>query len=276
MKLKSRLFVHTEGAMTAEACVCSSAVIIIFALFLTIAGYCSCYFAVKSFIDEKARETSAMAYATGIYIPGVVSPAGLADETARRMKNLIIYHGQSGGDIYFIASYKYRSLFGDFGARVRSGFTKWEGDGRKDGERPVWELPANERGKKLEEIFGGGLPEYFPVIDGYDHMTGKAVAIVSIDITLDVYQSGNELKKLLYEKIDELADFRQGACDGFSITEKDIDGRELLVVIPENAMNRGQSDSFAECARHANARGIAMVVKRYQKAPEKVIASDDE
>ncbi|MFO7612520.1 MAG: hypothetical protein R6W99_08585 [Clostridia bacterium] len=276
MKLRSRLCVHTEGAITAEACVCSSAVIIIFALFLTIAGYCGCYAGVKSFLDEKARDTSALAYATGIYIPGVISSTGLAEETARQVKNLIIFHGQSGGEIYFIASYKYRSLFGDFGARVYSGFTKWEGDGRSEGGQSVWELPANTRGQKIEEIFGGGLPEYFPVIDGYDPMTGKAVAIVSIDTTLDTYKAGSGLINLLYEKIDGLADFRQGACDGFTITEKDIDHRELLVVIPENAMNRSQSDVFGQCVRYAGTRGITMVLKRYQKAPEKGFAQDDE
>lgn len=249
--------------MTAEAAVCGAAVIMLFSLFITIAGYCRAYADVKEYADEKAREVSLVCHTAGMSFPGIIPAAGY--QNPGQVKNLFLCHESWGEETHINVSYTYASLLGDFRVSMNSVFTKWEGDAPQDFES-VWKLPPNERGRKIEEIFGGGLPEFFPVLDAYDPVTGHAAAIVSMDTTLGKYESGSMIREVLHGKIDELASFDYGKSGETVITAMDIDSRELIVVLPENPLEPIQQEVLDECCIYASGREIGLRIKRYQTA----------
>ncbi|MDX1358958.1 MAG: hypothetical protein R3232_09025, partial [Clostridia bacterium] len=228
MRLKSQRQFHTEGAITAEIAICSAVIILLFALFISIAGYIRTYDAVKEFIDRKAMDTAVLGYAAGIDIPGIISSDGLFCKGHSGIRNLIIYSESWGEEVRLNGSYTYVSPIGGFRVRMSSYFTKWKGDAPEEG-KSIWDLPPAERGKKLEEIFGGGLPEFFPVLDAYDDISGHAAVIVSIDTTLERYKKGPALKETINDKINDLVTFCHGECEGDVITGMDIDTRELII-----------------------------------------------
>ncbi|MDX1359620.1 MAG: hypothetical protein R3232_12370, partial [Clostridia bacterium] len=193
MRLKLLSRNHTDGMITAEAAVCAAAVIMLFAVFMTIAGYCRSYSAVKQFADKKARDISLLSYGVQVEMPGII-PAGDFNNSGQ-IRNLIVYHEGWGDETRVNASYTYTSLLGNFRVAISSVFTKWKGDAPQD-FRSVWELPPNERGRKIEEIFGGGLPEFFPVLDAYDPISGHAASIVSMDTTLGKYIDGRMIREV--------------------------------------------------------------------------------
>lgn len=256
---------HTKGSVTAETCICSAVMIILFSLFLTITGYCRCYVEVKTYLDLKVKETALFNYTTGFDVPVIIPSGNFAGVSGNLMKNLFIYSAQQNDEIVMTASYKYISLFGNFSTKIHSGFTKWEGDGNGESTVSVWELPPAARGKKIEELFGGGLPEFFPVLDSHNKLSGRAVSIVSINITLPVYESGTELYNIIKEKTDQLASFTRGECDGVVITDENIFIRELVVVIPENPMSEAQYARLDEACVYAGLLDIYLKFERYQK-----------
>lgn len=265
MKLKFLLHNRTEGIITVEIAVCSFAVIMLFALFFTITGYCRAYLTVKEYTDTKIRDTAVFGYAAGFYVPGIISTADFRTKQELQIKNLIIFNESWGDEIKFNSSYTYVSLLGNFRVKMSSYFTRWAGDMPKS-DKVVWDMSPIERGKAIEAVFGGGLPEFFPVIDAYDEISGKAASIVSIDTTLAYYKSGTQIKNLIFEKTKELAEFEYGAYQDVYISKKDIESRELIVVIPENQINDEQNEALMDCMGLANENNILMTVKRFQYA----------
>lgn len=98
----------------------------------------------------------------------------------------------------------------------------------------VWELHNFERGRVLEELYGGNLPDKFPVIDIFDKKTGECFMIVSVDTTAPTYRSYENLRKLVSENADRLSSFKGGDCDGVKITEAQIRSKKIILVIPDN------------------------------------------
>lgn len=267
MKLKFRLPLHTKGFMTAETAVCSASLILLFALFFTLTGYCRAHQSVKEFTDEKARDTAVLGYALGIDVPGIIPTADFENVKNGSIDNLIIFYESWGEEVKLNASYTYSSLLGKFRVKLSSQFTKWTGDNMKDG-KSVWSMSPIDRGKMIESIFGGGLDEFFPVIDTFDEISGHAASIVSIDTTLETYRTGTELINVIKEKTDGLNEFAYGEYEGFVITEYDIEKRELIVVLPENQLNDKQLAAIDECTGYAAEKSIILTVKRYQYVPE--------
>ncbi len=275
MKLKLPSRNHIEGVITVETAVCSAAMILLFSLFFTITGYCRAYLSVKEFIDIKAQDTALLGYVLNVDVPGMISTEGFENVKNGSVNNLMVFCENWGEEIKLNASYTYASLIGNFRVSMYSYFTKWDSDTVKNGES-VWLLPPVERGKAIESIFGGGLPEFFPVIDAFDEISGHAASIVSADTTLDSYASGTELKNVLMQKADELASFKFGECDETVITGKDIDSRELILVIPENPLNEKQQLAINECFEYVSEISIVLSVKRYQNAPVPVTVQQQE
>lgn len=275
MKLKLPSRNHIEGVITVETAVCSAAMILLFSLFFTITGYCRAYLSVKEFIDIKAQDTALLGYVLNVDVPGMISTEGFENVKNGSVNNLMVFCENWGEEIKLNASYTYASLIGNFRVSMYSYFTKWDSDTVKNGES-VWLLPPVERGKAIESIFGGGLPEFFPVIDAFDEISGHAASIVSADTTLDSYASGTELKNVLMQKADELASFKFGEYDETVITGKDIDSRELILVIPENPLNEKQQLAINECFEYVSEISIVLSVKRYQNAPVPVTVQQQE
>lgn len=267
MKLKFPLPRHTEGFITAETAICCASLIILFALFFTLTGYCRAYQSVKEFTDKKARDAAVLGYALGFDVPGILSANGFEDVKNGSVDNLMIYCESWGEELKLNASYTYSSMLGKFRVKVSSMFTKWAGDDLN--EESVWLLSPIDRGKMIESIFGGDLDEFFPVIDAYDEISGHAASIVSVDTTLEIYQTGTGISKVIREKIDDLNKFTYGEYEGFVITEYDIESRELVVVLPENLLNEKQLAAIDECAGYAAENSIIFTVKRYHYVPEK-------
>ena len=78
------------------------------------------------------------------------------------------------------------------------------------------------------------------------------------------------------QKADELASFKFGEYDETVITGKDIDSRELILVIPENPLNEKQQLAIDECYKYVSEISIIMSVKRYQNAPIPVTVQQEE
>ncbi len=275
MKLKLPSRNHIEGAITVETAVCSATMILLFSLFFTITGYCRAYLSVKEFIDNKAQDTALLGYVLDVDVPGIISTEEFENVKNGSVNNLMIFCENWGEEIKLNASYTYVSLIGNFKVSMKSYFTKWNSDTIENGES-VWLLPPVERGKVIESIFGGGLPEFFPVIDAFDEISGHAASIVSADTTLDIYASGMELKNMIKQKADELALFEFGEYDETVITGKDIDSRELILIIPENPLNENQQLAINECYKYVSEISIILSVKRYQNAPAPVTVHQQE
>jgi len=275
MKLKFLSRNHIKGIVTVETAICSAVMIILFSLFFTITGYCRAYMSVKDFIDDKAHDTALLGYVLGFDVPGIISTTGFENVKNGSVKNLMIFSENWGEEVKLNASYTYASFIGNFRVSMCSCFTKWSGDAVDECES-VWLLPPAERGKVIESIFGGGLPEFFPVIDAFDEISGHAASIVSADTTLDVYVSGTELRNVIEEKADELASFDYGKYEDIVITGKDIDSRELILVIPENSLNEKQQMAINECMEYVSDKSIVLSVRRYQKAPKTVSVQQQE
>lgn len=269
MKLKYLLQNHTDGVITIETAICSIVMILLFSVFFSITGYCRAYMMVNEYICDKAEDKALVGYILGLDVPGIVSTSGFEDIKNGSVKNLIILSESWGEEIKINASYTYASFVGDFRVSMQSYFTKWDSDTLEKGES-VWLLPPVKRGKVLESIFGGGLPEFFPVLDAYDDLSGHAASIVSIDTTRDSYESGKELEKVIKRKTDELVLFTFGEYEEIIITGMDIDSRELIIIIPENPLNEKQQSELNKCRKYMTDKSILMTVKRYQNAPKQV------
>lgn len=265
MKLKYLSQKHIEGAITAEIAICSLAVIMLFALFFTITGYCRTYLAVKEYVDIKIQDEAVLDYTVGFDVPGIISTSDFYSVQMKQIKNLILFSKSWGEELNLYSSYTYISLLGNFKVKIRSQFTRWTGDSPK-GSIVVWDLAPIERGKVIEAVFGGGLPEFFPVIDAYDEISGNAASIISIDTTLSYYESGTQIKNTIVENVKELTAFKYGKYEEYTITDKDIESRELIVVIPENQLNDNQSDILTDCVGFAKENGILLTIKKYQFA----------
>jgi hypothetical protein len=187
-------------------------------------------------------------------------------ETGGAAKGPTAYYYKSGNEIRIRAAYSYRSPLGDFPVRFESVFTAWQGDGGEPTGKTVWDYANFKRGRIIEERFGGGLPEFFPVLDSYDPMSGTAASITSMDTTLETYRDGGGICEKLFGEIEEISGFTGARKEGLEICEKDIEKREMLVVIPENPLTAGQLKAFEQCRSKAMASGVVFTLKRYQHA----------
>ncbi len=127
----------------------------------------------------------------------------------------------------------------------------------------IWNLSNFERGKKIEELFGGNLPHFFPVADYYDH--GMVMSILSINHTKETYQSDAALRKTLEDFAKKLYNFNGGEYKGTVIPEGSIISREIKLVFPEDDFTSSQQNVIDNFITHANNMGIRVTIERYQK-----------
>jgi hypothetical protein len=135
----------------------------------------------------------------------------------------------------------------------------------------LWSMSNFQRGLKIRRLFGGDLPSNFPVIASFSN--GKAIMIKSVDMTAPSYQKGDNVQELLNGYIEELAGFK-GQDKPFGsgkiiINRENIKTRELLLVIPQNKLTQANEDLLDSFASKAEAKDIALVVKRYGMKADK-------
>ncbi|MBN1623478.1 MAG: hypothetical protein JW903_03835 [Clostridia bacterium] len=259
--------VNTRGTVSAEAAIGSASMILFFAVFISLAGYFVTAAQVKSIAFDKAVESSITMYAADIVLPVTMYYRPVGVKYPEMAKNLVFLGITSEESVKIIASYKYPSIFGDIKTTLSSVCPLWCGDGKSAAdEECVWNLAPNERGRRIEQLFGGNLPEFFPIIDSFDFISGEAICILSIDTTLEVYKTENEIRKVIEEEAEKLRNFSSGASGGVKINPNDISSRKLLVVIPQNQLSDDQENMLEDIVFATMDSGIQVEVKRFQIA----------
>lgn len=266
MKLKFVSQKNTEGSITAEACICSLALILFISLFFTIIGYCGLHSIVRVEVNKQMTNTAIINHVSGMAYAGLLDMSKVNEKFGGMVKRPIAYFIKTGNEIRVRTSYVYVSPLGEFNVKFLSSFTAWEGDGEQNLDTSVWRKGPLERGKAIGEIFGSGLPEFFPVIDAYDPMSGNAVSVISVNTSLDSYRDGDRLEEVILEALKKLYKFSGARCEGFELCSKDIETREILVVVPTNPLNAGQLRALESCKIQSKVLDIMFTLKRYQKA----------
>lgn len=98
----------------------------------------------------------------------------------------------------------------------------------------IWSLSNFQRGKAIESEFGSNLPEFFPVIDIFDYVSGQCVMIASIDTSSPGNRNYEYFKKQVYSLAKKLSEFEGGEADNIRITSDMITARKLLLIVPDN------------------------------------------
>lgn len=126
----------------------------------------------------------------------------------------------------------------------------------------IWSLSNFERGKLLQEQYGRNLPQFFPIIDYYQH--GTAGIIRSINHTLKTYQDDRMLEQVLDQLSKELLGFQGASYGGIIVEGERITKREILLIFPEDDFTSGQQavvDRFVGICRGI---GIDVTIERYE------------
>lgn len=129
----------------------------------------------------------------------------------------------------------------------------------------VWSLNQLQRGRVLNEVFGGNLPQMFPTIDIMDKKMGRVTAIVSIDTTKKTYQDPLNYKKQILNEVRNLKAFTTATCDGVTVNESDYTSKRLLVITPENIQTEAQMQAGFEATMEAPP-GVSIEFIAYQKS----------
>ncbi len=129
----------------------------------------------------------------------------------------------------------------------------------------IWSLSNFQRGLKIRRLFGANLPTSFPVIAKFAN--GKAVMIKSMDLTAASYQVENNAEKTLKGYLNELVKYKgqdkPWGSDNILIRERDINSRELLLVIPKNELSDANEKLLSDMEDIAASKGVMLVVERY-------------
>lgn len=264
MRKRLKSISDMTGGISAEAAIASAALIILFAVFISLAGYFTTAARVREFTASWLDEGTKAMHATGIHMPLVLKTGSSG---IPMVKDLVAVGAAVDGSLRVTVEYDYCSVLGEIHTFVTGTGTLWMGDGLSyDGQPCVWNLPPAERGSRIEKIFGGNLPEFFPVADIYNESVGTVTSIISIDTTLDVYITGKEIHDVIMEKGRELMDFKGAVLGNITIKSSDISYRKLLVVIPENPLSDIQETWLGKALDQTYGFNIAIEVKRFQTA----------
>lgn len=127
----------------------------------------------------------------------------------------------------------------------------------------VWKRDNYSRGIIIRELYGGNLPETFPVISAYENGTIKMIK--SINHTTPSYSDGKMLVKTVKQMLDSLATFNGKSWGGIEIKKSDIKMKIFVLVMPENTFSKAQEIAMQEIRSFATSKGIVFDLQRYQK-----------
>lgn len=144
-----------------------------------------------------------------------------------------------------------------------------DGDDR-EAKIDIWSLPAMERGKKLQEIYGRNLPLKFKTITKFKN--NKATVITSMDIRLKSYKGKpktalNEINRAVND-IKKFRSYRttveeNGKKVEYYINSTMIKEKSVIVIVPKGSITE-EFQKVADTARkRASKYGIILEIEEY-------------
>lgn len=107
----------------------------------------------------------------------------------------------------------------------------------------------------IENRLGHNLTQNFPVIDRF--VDGVATSIKSLDLGAKTYQNTRTLQTTCERYIDKVAGFNGRNWGRHNITQEDISGRALDLVIPSGG-TQGQLNVLEELIEYGQSRGVTV------------------
>jgi hypothetical protein len=137
--------------------------------------------------------------------------------------------------------------------------------GTPQGPSPVWKLGWGLRGQKINELFGDPtFPYNYPVIDKIPN--GVATSVKSIDLNAATYQNEQSLAFRLNKLVDDVREFTGDTWGGLTISDIDIKGRAVHVIVPRGSIteaNRAIFDRAQVRAWGDNEKPVDIFVTEY-------------
>jgi len=264
MKLKQ--YLNIKGIISVEALITVPIIIILFSTFIFYISYIKTVLQLTEDLNKKAYEFAVNDYKYHSSLPRIVK---LYNEQTKRKMNieyLFCYTNTLGDHITIYVDCIYNGYIKKSKIHLQQQIKKWKGDGINFSEINVWELSNYKRGIKIEEVFGGNLPRYFPTIDGYNQLTGEILLITSINSTSQSYKTYKNLYKRIIDEVEKLKTFKGTQFETYKISSEDISSRKLIVIFPTNSFSRVQLNVLEDIKRLCENKDIIFLVKRYQNA----------
>ena len=136
---------------------------------------------------------------------------------------------------------------------------KGEEEGEEEEDDNIWDLSNFERGLAFRRIFGGHLPQFYPVIAAWDGR--EAVSIKSMDWTAPSWSSPSAVKRRLDGFISDLALFEGAGQEGPEPGQ--IESRRLILVIPGNALDWKTPGLLDLWRQDASRQGVILDIREY-------------
>lgn len=262
MKLRKQQ--DTEGLITVEALISMPVIIMVFACFLFLLSYMTTVFTLKRELSEKACELSSSAYGFSYAFPSIIRLYDDKEREKLNLRYLFCYTETFGEDITIFLDATYDGVLRKVKIRLSQKISKWKGDGVNYKEENVWELSNAERGAAIENLYGGNLPDFFPVIDSYNEFTGTVTMISSIDTTFERYSHYDVFHDRIMEDVNRLISFYGAAYGEVEIKSDYIELKQMMIVLPVNPLDRIQLEVLDDVGRICRSHGVTLLVKRYQ------------
>lgn len=132
-----------------------------------------------------------------------------------------------------------------------------------EASKSIWSKDNITRGKIIRQMYGGNLPDNFPVIASFEN--GTATMIKSVNHTLKTYQDARVFEKNLKDMIDSLAAFDGFSLGGINIKSNDIIFKKIILVMPENEYTLLQQNTMEYIMKYSAQKLIVLDLQRYQK-----------
>ena len=141
------------------------------------------------------------------------------------------------------------------------------------GGRSVWDLGWAARGIELETRVLGTYadnplrtPPWYKRVDEFNHATGHAVSVKSINLNAPSYHDINQLDRQLTNHVNSVFEFDGWLqpSTGYEIRPGVIRSRELIIVVP-NAGTTAQQAAMARAVQYGADNGVAV---RYREERE--------
>lgn len=257
---------HTKGSITVEALMVLPIIIIIFSCFVYLIAYVSVVTTIKNDLHEKILKMAVYDYAIGFSLPSIVSLYNMEEKKDLHLSYVFCHSETFGNQITLVFDGVFNGYISKSSIHLSQTIYKFNGDNLDYDNENIWLLNNFTRGKKVETIFGGNLPRYFPTIDYYDELTGKVLSITSVNTTYKTYQTYIGLYERIINDINKLNSFTGIVFEDITIDSRDITQKEILVVLPTNPLNRAQLNAIDDLYGICSQFNIILTIKRYQKS----------
>jgi hypothetical protein len=144
----------------------------------------------------------------------------------------------------------------------------WTGSGSAQDSRDadaIWSMDNFSRGRKLRQLFGGNLPDNYPVIAAAYH--SEIISIKSVDLTAPSYQDPAHVRHTVMGFVRLLADFdvngRQPRQLDVELDARLIKSRRLRLIIPNNSTQPWLANVLDSLREQAAALSVTLEIVYY-------------